>query len=217
MNTELLLECEDKSILIIEDRDRKEIVIAAPHHAPLGVAELPCTAHKDADENAGVLGYYTASLLNCCSVIACNYFLDVNKAKESDYFKKIQLWKPDILVEIHGHGGNSAKFDIEISSGSINRNIWSQELAKKLTSKLSTVVSLQKLTISGDLKKIYFKAKKTLTITTKDWVAFHIELPITIRAEKSNYIVFCETLAEALSEILENYEELKKLENENAT
>lgn len=217
MNTELLLECKDKSILIIEDRDRKEIVIAAPHHAPLGVAELPCTEHKDADENAGVLGYYTASLLSCCSVIACNYFLDVNKTKESDYFKKIQLWKPKILVEIHGHGGNFAKFDIEISSGSINRNVWSRELANKLASKLSSVASLQKLTLSGDFKEIYFKAKKTLTITAEDWIAFHIELPMAIRAEKSNYMAFCEILAEALGEVLEKYEELTKLENEDAT
>ncbi len=217
METSLLLECKDSSILIAEERENTELVIAVPHHSPLGVSALPCSSHKDSDENAGLLGNYVARLLNCCSVIACNYFIDPNKTEESDYFKKIKSWNPKVLVEIHGHGGRAKKFDIEISSGNEKRNIWSQELAKKLRSKLSAVASLQKYTISGDFRKIHFQAKGTLTITTDHWVAFHIELPKSIRAEKSRSTAFCELLAEALDEILADFDNLANLENRNAT
>lgn len=212
MRTELLLECKDKSILITDNRDRNEIVIAVPHHAPLGVSQLPCKTHCDADENAGFLGHYTAQLLNCCSVIACNYFIDSNKTKESDFFKKIRAWEPKILVEIHGHGGDSAKYDIEISSGSMKRNNWSEEMASRMLFKLATTDLLQNYTISGDFNKIYFKASKTITITTDDWIAFHIELPKSIREEKSKYDLFCKLLADTINELLGDYNELSNYE-----
>jgi len=140
--------------------------------------------------------------LNCCSVIACNYFIDPNKSTETDYYKKIKSWNPRFLIEIHGHGSRSANYDIEISSGKADRNNWSKKLAEKLRIQMALTTSLQKYKISGDFNKIYFKATKTATINTDEWIPFHIELPKSIRAKKSKYILFCETLAENIEEIL---------------
>ncbi len=210
MSTEFILEHSDKSILITEEREQKEVVIAVPHHAPLGISELPCKEHSDADENAGLLGYYTARLLNCCNIIACNYFIDPNKTMETDYYKKIKSWKPKCVVEIHGNGSRSANYDIEISSGKPERNKWSEEMAKRLQVKIAKTSSLQNYTISGDFNKIYFKATKSATITTDEWVPFHIELPKSIRAEKSKYFLFCELLAETVIDLLDDFEQLSK-------
>ena len=66
-----------KSSLVIEERGNKNIVIGMPHHAPAGVDTLPC--NRFADENTGYLGRYIAENLDCCSIIACNYTIDVNK------------------------------------------------------------------------------------------------------------------------------------------
>ena len=153
MHIETILDDPATSMLIVSSGKIRDIVIGVPHHAPLGVTELPCEEPRDADENAGFLGYYLARLLNCHSIISCNYFIDPNKHKDSDYFKRIQSWKPKILTEIHGHGGKSAKFHIEISSGSFERNFWSKELAKRLSKKLVGVSSLQGYTLSGDFVK----------------------------------------------------------------
>lgn len=206
MKTEDLLECNQKSILVIEERSLKEIVVAAPHHAPLGTTELPCDAHLDADENVGFLALYIAKLLNCNSIIACNYFIDSNKLENSDYFQRIKSWHPKILIEIHGHGGKKAKYDIEISSGNINRNRFSTSMAEKLSTKVSNLIPLQKLMISGDFREIYFKAEKSKTITSDDWIAFHIELPKSLRSEKSLYLPFCEKLSEVIKEMLLDYD-----------
>jgi hypothetical protein len=117
-----------------------------------------------------------------------------------------------ILVEIHGHGGKSARFDTEISSGSEEQNKWSLELAKRLEFKLGGVEALQKYTISGNFNEIYFKAQNTLSITTNDWISFHIELPKSIRAAESEYKVFCEFLAEGLKELLTELKNILKIE-----
>ena len=60
-----------------------EVVVGVPHHAPLGVSELPCPEHRDSDENAGYSGYEVARLLKCHSIIVCNATSDQNKNVES--------------------------------------------------------------------------------------------------------------------------------------
>ncbi len=132
MQIENILKDEINSILLFIPGERKEIVIGVPHHAPLGVLKLPSEEHPASDENTGFLGVALAELLNCPAIIACNYFMDVNKHKSSDYFKQIQSLEPKILIEIHGHSRNLARSDIEISSGSLERSFWSQELADRL-------------------------------------------------------------------------------------
>ena len=66
-------------------------------------------------------------------------------------------------------------------------------------------------TLSGDIHQIYFKAKKSYTITRDEWVAFHIELPWSIRKSKEKYSLFCEVLAETIRELLLSYDKLSKL------
>lgn len=215
MYIEPILADPKTSMLIVNSGQVQDIVIGVPHHAPLGTPELPCEEHRDADENTGFLGYYVAQLLNCPTVIACNYFIDPNKHRESDYFKRIQSWKPKILTEIHGHGGKSAKFHIEISSGSAERNFWSKHLADRLGKKFADVPSLQGYSISGDINAIYFKAQKTTSIVEKEWVSFHIELPKSLRESKSIYTPFCELLAVALKEIMADFDELQTSQHQN--
>lgn len=205
-----LYDTEKYSLLIIQGKLR-EVVIGVPHHAPLGVPNLPSKEHPYADENAGVIGYEIARLLKCNSVIACNSPIDPNKHQDSDYCKQILAWQPNFLVEIHGHGGNSARFDIEISSGSTARNFWSKEMAKRISAKLSNKPQFLGYTLSGDINQIYFKAKKSYTITFKEWIAFHIELPKSIRESKDKYSLFCDALAETILELLQSYDELSKL------
>jgi len=45
MNAELMLEATNTSLLIIEERQHKDIVVGVPHHAPAGVDHLPCPEH----------------------------------------------------------------------------------------------------------------------------------------------------------------------------
>lgn len=210
MNIPAILDSPDISLLLVTVGESNDIIIGVPHHSPLGVTELPCDEHKDADENAGFLGYYIARLLNCPCIIACNYFIDSNKSLESDYFKKINSLKPKMLVEIHGHGGKSAKFDIEISSGAQENNFWSIELSNRLKKKLKSLPLLQEYSISGDFQSIYFQATKTASITSSKWIAFHIELPRSIRKSKSKASLFCESLADVLAELLLEFNSLKE-------
>jgi hypothetical protein len=211
MSTETILENSFNSILISEERERKDVVIAVPHHAPLGVAELPCKEHKDADENAGFLGYYTARLLNCHFVIACNYFIDPNKTRETDYFKILKHWKPKYVIEIHGHGSNSARYDIEISSGKPDRSELSENLANRLKGEIAKTNYLKDYSISGEFSSIYFKATKSASISTDEWIPFHIELPKSIRSEKSKYLLFCEILAKSMSNLIDEFDKKAKL------
>ena len=209
--SEKILNDPENYALLITQGEVREVVIGVPHHAPLGVPTLPCEEHPYADENAGLIGYKVARLLNCRGIIACNSPIDPNKHEDSDYCQKILAWKPKFLVEVHGHGSNLAKFDIEISSGSTTRNFWSKEMAARIRAKLSTRPQFQGYTLSGDIDQIYFKAKKSYTITRDEWVAFHIELPWSIRKSKEKYSLFCEVLAETIRELLLSYEELSKL------
>ena len=213
MKIDELLNNPKDSLLIVTDGEVKDIVIGVPHHSPLGVEKLRCKNDRNSDENAGFLGYLIAQGLNCNSIIACNYFIDANKSTGSDYLKRIDFWNPKILTEIHGHGGKSAKFDIEISSGSIEGNLWSKEMANRLSKKISSIPCLNVYKISGDFNAINFKAKDTFSINTTKWVSFHIELPKSIRESDSLYVPFCNSLVEVLNEILADYDELESLLN----
>ncbi len=215
MFIESLLDDPNNSHLLFSSGISTDIVIGVPHHSPLGIAQLPCKEHPDADENAGFLGYYVSRLLNCPSIIACNYFIDPNKDKNSDYCKKILSIKPKILVEIHGHGGHSAKFDIEISSGSSEKDFWSKEMAERLQAGFSGTPLLQGYILSGDFTKIYFKAKNSFSITANEWVSFHIELPKSIRQSKSQYTPFCELLAETINGLLKDFDKILKSHSDN--
>jgi len=192
--------------LFILEKECNQIVITAPHHAPVGISELPCKDHSDSDENAGLIAYYTSEILNCSLIIAGNYFIDPNKSDQSDYFKKIEQWQPVLLVEIHGHGGKSACYDIEISSGSLERNNYSKKLAQILQNEIKIDPKLNQLSISGNYKCIHFKASKSLSIATDKWIPFHIELPKLIREDVSLSKTFSEVLAKSIKKL---YDELK--------
>ncbi|MGD8405891.1 MAG: hypothetical protein PVJ21_19705 [Anaerolineales bacterium] len=206
---EKILNDPENYALLTTQGEVKEVVIGVPHHAPLGVPTLPSKEHPYSDENAGVIGYEVARLLKCRSIIACNSPIDPNKHEDSDYCKTILDWKPKFLIEIHGHGGKSAKFDIEISSGSKTRNFWSKEMAERLRAKLFTQSQFQGYTLSGDIDQIYFKAKKSYTITMDVWVPFHIELPWSIRKSEEKSTLICGHLAETIRELLLSYDELQ--------
>lgn len=207
MSAELMLEARDTSLLIIETRRCRDIIVGVPHHAPAGVEHLPCLEHDAADENAGFLGGYLAERLDACSVIACNYPFDVNKYFRTDYSTQIAIWDPKVLVEIHGHGSGEAKYDIEISSGASN-NDHSEALAGKLITKLSAIKELDSFTICGSHNKLGLAARKAVTINDGRWVPYHIELPRAIRIPSTSTgkppkigYLFCEALAEALTEL----------------
>ncbi len=176
-----MLEATETSLLIIEERKRKDIVIGVPHHTPAGVEELPCPEHKAADENAGFLGRFIAEKLNCCSIIACNYPVDVNKFFRTDYTMQIATWNPKVLIEIHGHGAQNARSDIEISSGSSNDDRFSKKLADRLIHTFSKIEKFKGITVCGEYNKIYFKASTAVTIQKQRWIAYHIELPPQLR------------------------------------
>jgi hypothetical protein len=203
----LVLESTSTSLLI-EERRITDIVIGVPHHAPAGVEKLPCG--RVSDENAGFLGRYIAEKLDCCSIIACNYTMDVNKCSGRDYAVQIAKWQPKVLVEIHGHGGKKAKYHIEISSGSKEENKeYSMPLAKKLSDKHLKDDQQKEISICGDYGKIYFKAKDTATIRDGRWRAFHIELPPKLRIPGDDKrgkpprlgYQFCDCLVEVLKEM----------------
>ena len=182
------------SYLIYIPGKNTDVMIGVPHHAPLGVQHLPCESHPTSDENTGFIGYRLAQMLDCPCLIAGNYFIDPNKYKSSDYFKKIEAIGPRFLIEIHGHAGRSAHFDIEISAGSLDKSVLSENLANQLSSAFSVHPSLRNYTISGDFFQIHFRATKSLTINTDQWTAFHIELPQKLRENPDQYILLCESL-----------------------
>jgi hypothetical protein len=198
----ILSETQKENLLIIQGNEQR-IVIGVPHHAPLGVSNLPNQEHPDADENAGFLGADVARLLDCNCIIACNARKDPNKNKETDYSQQILSWKPRLLVEIHGHGGKRARFDIEISGGAVERNDWSLAMEERLKKKMSAEPLLKDFTVSGDFKQINLKATKSYTITASEWAALHIELPKKIRETPEIYLSFCKMLAESVSEMIE--------------
>lgn len=180
--TEQILFLETVSILLIEERERKDVVIGAPHHSVGGVKNLPCVEHPDADENSGFIARQIAETLNLSSIIACNYRVDPNKSLRTDYSMQISQWTPKYLIEIHGHGAKRIPDNrIEISAGSLIRNDFSKLFASTLQKKLSNNEKLNKYEASGDFNKLYFKGTKTATIIDERWSPLQIELPPSLR------------------------------------
>lgn len=174
------LEISSRSMLVFEPRKHNTIVIGVPHHAPAGMAKLPCAEHSYADENVGFIGRYIAEALDSASVVACNYPIDVNKSLATDYARIIASLKPQYLIEIHGHGSESGNFNVEISSGRKERTI-SQLLAEAILGQTRLIDDLKTITISGDFDKIYFRATKSPTITSDSWIPLHMELSPELR------------------------------------
>lgn len=202
MTIETLLNDAVNSYLIFIPGKNTDVMIGVPHHAPLGVQQLPCESHPTSDENTGFIGYRLAQMLDCPCLIAANYFIDPNKYKSSDYFKKIEEVAPKVLIEIHGHAGLSAHFDIEISSGSLEKSVLSKKFSDQLFSKFSSHPSLSNYTISGNFNQIHFRATKSLTINTDQWTAFHIELPQKLREDQHQYNQLCESLSKIIRELM---------------
>jgi len=194
MTIETFLNDPVNSYLIYIPGKNTNVMIGVPHHAPLGVQHLPCESHPTSDENTGFIGYRLAQMLDCPCLIAGNYFIDPNKYKSSDYFKKIEEISPRFLIEIHGHAGQSAHFDIEISSGSLDKSALSEKIADQLSIAFSKYPMLRNYTISGNFVQIHFRATKSLTINTDQWTAFHIELPQKLREDRHQYHQLCESL-----------------------
>lgn len=206
MDPEALLELDAPSLLIIEERIRRDIVVGVPHHAPAGKTILPCLEHQESDENAGYLGRYLAEKLRCCSVIACNYTIDSNKYYRSDYAMQIASWNPKVLIEIHGHSGRKAKHDIEISSGGIGGDRFSKQLADMLADGFRKAEALRDFSVCGEYGLLYYKARDAVTITDSRWVGYHIELPPRLRKIMEGIdgkppgtgYQFCDLLADAI-------------------
>ena len=202
MSIESILNDPKNSFLLYLPGNYKRLLLAAPHHSPIGVENLPCESHPTADENTGWIAYRLSKTLDCGCLVAGNYYLDPNKHKTTDYYKKIEQYQPEILVEIHGHGSVSANFDIEISSGSRNNSTLSEELANQLAQSLSIYPEMREYTISGDFDHIHFKATKSLTINTDEWTAYHIELPQSLRQSEEQCRIFCDELSKIIPPLL---------------
>jgi len=214
--TDILLD-RNKTELISITGEQQDVVIGAPHHTPAGIGWLP--AGRVGDENTGFLALRLAEKLNASLIVAVNAEVDPNKSPETDYFSRIKEWDPGLLVEIHGHGGSNANYDIEISAGSPERSIYSRKLADYLKENFLTAENLagsgaeqsrtcRPYTISGSWDEIYLRAGKTKTINTDRWLGIHIELPFALRLVRGRKLPpesgykFCDILAEGLKEIL---------------
>jgi len=182
LSSEEFLYLEQESVLLIEERIRKDIIIGAPHHSPGGIKNLPCPEHPDADENSGFIARQIAEGLNLSSIIACNYRIDCNKILYSDYSRQIANWTPKYLIEIHGHGAKSIPDDlIEISAGKAELNEFSLKFATCLQSKMNNHKHLKKYKVLGDFELVYFKGTKSATITDNRWTSLQIEIPPSLR------------------------------------
>jgi len=212
MNCEILSH-KIASILLIELRHRKDIVVGAPHHTLGGVKNMPCAEHEDGDENTGFIARQIAEKMNLSSAIACNYRIDPNKNLRTDYSLQIAMWAPKYLIEIHGHGAKGGKrpdnSTIEISSGKMERNEISKSFAATLKEKMQKHEPLKNYNVCGDFNQIYFTAAKTATIIDDRWVSIHIELPPSIRLNSTKGLPtftddFVDCLIESINEICKN-------------
>ena len=122
---------------------------------------------------------------------------------------QIARWRPKVLIEIHGHGGKIAKYDIEISSGSSENDRYSHQIATKLAGIIAGADELKNLSISGQYSKLHFKASGSVTISDGRWIAYHIELPPALRKPSNSPsgkppnigYKFCNGLVKAVKEI----------------
>jgi hypothetical protein len=187
LKPEDILFLKNASILLIEERERKDIIIGAPHHSVGGEKQLPCIEHPDADENTGFIARQIAEILKLSSVIACNYRVDPNKDLRTDYSMQIAQWAPKYLIEIHGHGAKAIKDDlVEITAGNIKRNEFSKAFSSALQTRFNSSAELKKYRALGDFSKLYFKGTKTATITDDRWMALQIELPPSLRLDPND-------------------------------
>ena len=170
------------TILLAIEGSNSNIVIGVPHHAPAGVAKLRCG--RASDENTGFLGSYIARRIECCCVIACNYTADVNKTLNNEFARQLLSWNPKVYVEIHGHARRRTETDVEVSCGSLEKNEYSVNLAKRLHEECQRHDNLRALTICGDFGKILFKGKTVKTIQSQAWIGFLIELAPRLRYTK---------------------------------
>jgi hypothetical protein len=175
--------------LVITERERADIVVGAPHHAILGVTNLPCPDHEVSDENAGLLTAIVAEWIGCHSIVGVNATVDLNKDLTSPYAAQVRAWAPRLLVEIHGHGGVRAKYDVEISAGTPQRSMTSELFADMLREEMAARTELAHLTVSGRWSDIYFRASSTPTIANAPWHALHIELPPAVRKGTAQELV----------------------------
>jgi hypothetical protein len=195
-----------ESGLFIRERERKDIVIGAPHHTLGGVKELPCPEHIEADENTGFIAQRIAEKLNLSSIIACNATIDYNKYENSEYFLKIVEWNPNWYIEIHGHGSKKVKDSvIEISSGKKSREDIAIGFSNALNQKMKEHDELKGYKAIGSWKDIKLRATKTKTITTDRWKAIHIEIPKSLRLDETKNLpviadAFIDCLVEAINE-----------------
>ena len=208
MDVESMLASDRPSLLIIERRLRQDVVVGVPHHAPAGTSELPCPTHKASDENAGFIGRHLAERLDCCSVIASNYSIDVNKCLSTDYATQIAAWRPKILIEIHGHGQTRSSYDVEISCGSSQLTDTSENFAAALRQELVGDGALNDVTINGCFASLCFPATRSQTIVNSRWLSYHIELAPRLRKPESaptgkpscRAYMFCDYLATVVRE-----------------
>jgi hypothetical protein len=196
-----ILKSKDQSLLLCKERLNSNLVIATPHHTPFGAPYMPCETPRAGDEGAGFIVEKVSEELDCSSIIASNYFIDPNKYTDSDYFRRIKRWNPKLLIEIHGHGSKSARFDIEISAGSIGESYLSEKFAETLRKNLAKT-DLSDLSVSGKYNEIYFTAQYTKTITTDLWNSIHIELPWQVRGIERNSLEFSLALIATIREFM---------------
>ena len=85
------------------------------------------------------------------------------------------------ILEIHGHGGQSAKFDIEVSCGSAGREPLAIRFAGALARDLADDPTLSALSVSGEFARVYFRATQAATMQSPLWQGLHVELPLAVR------------------------------------
>lgn len=207
------LTIRNASILVSMFKNSK-ITIGVPHHTPGGTEEMPCSEHKYGDENTGYIGQYISEKMGASFVCACNYFLDPNKALNTDYAVAIIKSNPTYLIEIHGHDKRRTDNDIEISCGNRQRETYAIKLKQQIESIISEWSSedpkwslLNKIKIGANFEYIYFKATGSATIQDMDWIPLHIELSYILRrnAETNQLsnegILFQDVLCEAIKRV----------------
>ncbi len=179
-----------------------KIIVAAPHHTH--TEENKKGKNKKTtknrmksngifrmrDKNVGFLAFEIASHLKSTALVVANAQNDPNK-ENSSYLNMLNKLKPEILIEIHGHGGTKTKNDIEISCGNQELNFYSIRLAEKIKFYLKKLDNkeLKKLKICGDFNSVYFKALSTLSlknIKNQGGTPYHIECSAKIREKEKS-------------------------------
>ena len=106
---------------------------------------------------------------------------DPNKSLDSGYCEAVSSYEPNILFEVHGHGGTKACFDLEVSAGSSTRAVHAATLADALSEQMIHYPVLGDLTVSADFDAIHYKARYTATMQTERWLGIHVEFPLRVR------------------------------------